>query len=176
MTQTRPMTDTNDIPQADLLWDVARVPEAVHHGAVTPAAIAIYLGNKVTRQGLYYAQAAQMLGLVRRDELTREYVLTVYGETFRGFSWQAQRMALRRLVLQREPLRRVVEALRRAGGLSRQGLAGVVQEIGGLADSTARRRAQTIAAWLCAVGLTIWRDGRLVLVAAPLAAPTGRRV
>jgi len=115
-----------------------------------------------------------MLGLVRRDEHSRQYVLTAYGETFRGFSWQAQRMALRRLVLQREPLRTVVEALRRTGGLSREGLATVVQQIGDLADSTARRRAQTIAAWLCAVGLAAWREGQLVLVAAP-AAPSGRR-
>lgn len=167
--------DTNDIPQADLLWDVARVPAAVHHGATTPAAIAARLGNKGTRQGLYYAQAAQMLGLVRRDENTRAYALTPYGETFQGFTWAAQRMALRRLVMQREPLKTVVAALWRSGGLSRQGLAEVVQRLGDLADSTARRRAQTIAAWLCAVGVATWRDGLLVLVTPPAAPGDPRR-
>jgi hypothetical protein len=42
------------IPQADVLWDVALVPEAVLRGRDTHDAIADYIGAKGQRQGLYY--------------------------------------------------------------------------------------------------------------------------
>src|SRR4051794_29254875 len=47
------LLDTLLIPQADKLWDVARVPEAVQQGLTTPAAIGTYIGRIGPRQGLY---------------------------------------------------------------------------------------------------------------------------
>ena len=50
--------ETNAIPQADMLWDVALVPEAILNGKNTADEIGEYIGAKGQRQGLYYAQAA----------------------------------------------------------------------------------------------------------------------
>lgn len=171
MTQT---LDTNDIPQADLLWDVARVTEAVHGGAVTPAAIAAYLGNKVPRQGLYYARAAYSLGLVAKDANTGEIALTTYGRAFMRYDRTSQRQALRRLVQEREPMRSVIAALKSNNGLTREGIARTIQQLAPLSTSTALRRAQTVAAWLCAVGIASWREGRLYYVSPQLGASTFR--
>lgn len=167
MTLAPNTVETIDIPQADRIWDVARVPEAVSQGAVTPAAIAAHLGDKVPRQGLYYAQAAQLLGLVTRDEFTGRYALTAYGRAFTQYDRDAKRAALRRLVLQHPPLRQVADELAVSNGRTRAALIAIVQEMTGLAESTARRRVQTIALWLVTLGLAAWRDGRLALLAAP---------
>ena len=58
------MIETIDIPQADPLWNVARVPEAIDRGMSTAETIGAYIGAKGPRQGLYYTQAARILGLV----------------------------------------------------------------------------------------------------------------
>lgn len=153
--------DTNDFPQADLIWDVARVPEAVAQGMTTPSAIAAYLGGKVPRQGLYYAQAAHTLGLVERDA-GGELTLSTYGRAFVNYDRISKQRALRRLVVECEPMRSLVDGLHRSGGLSRDGLARLIQELTPLADSTARRRAQTIELWLCTLGLARKEQGRLI--------------
>lgn len=111
---TRSIT-TNDIPQADLIWDVARVPEAVAQGLTTKSQIAAYLGNKVPRQGLYYAQAAHTLGLVERDA-GGELRLTTYGRAFIGYDRISKQRGLRRLVIECEPTRSLVAGLRASGG------------------------------------------------------------
>lgn len=152
---------TNDIPQADLIWDVARVPEAVAQGLTTPSAIANYLGNKVPRQGLYYAQAAHTLGLIERDA-GGELTLTTYGRAFINYDRISKQRGLRRLVLEREPTRSLVVGLRASGEMGRDGLAHLIQGLVNLSDSTARRRAQTIARWLCDLGLVQEQQGKLV--------------
>lgn len=154
--------DTNDIPQADLIWDVARVPEAIAQGLTTPSAIAAYLGNKVPRQGLYYAQAAHTLGLIARDAASGDLTLTTYGRGFINYDRMSKQRGLRRLVLEREPTRSLVAGLRASGGLGRDGLARLIQDLAPLSDSTARRRAQTLSLWLCTLGLASKQQGRLV--------------
>lgn len=176
MTLAPNKVETNDIPQADRIWDVARVPEAVSRGAVTPAAIAAHLGDKVPRQGLYYAQAAQLLGLVTRDAVTGRYALTAYGRAFTQYDHDAKRAALRRLVLQSRPVRQVADRLARTSGLTRTALVALVQDMTDLAESTARRRVQTIGLWLCALGIANWRDDRLVLSAGLTAGHGSQRV
>jgi hypothetical protein len=153
--------DTNDIPQADLIWDVARVPEAIAQGMTTPNTIAAYLGNKVPRQGLYYAQAARTLGLIARST-NNELILTTYGRAFKDYDPISKRRALRRLVLEREPMRSLITELSASGELSREQLAQTIKELTQLSGSTARRRAQTIAQWLCALGLAKKEQGCLV--------------
>lgn len=155
-----------DIPQADQLWDVARVPEAIDRGRRSTETIAEFIGMKVTRQGHYYLQAARILGLVAEGEPGDEPKLTTLGRGFARSNRAEQRTYLRRLMFQRDPMRAVIAALRAADGLDRRALAQVLQGLAPLADSTAHRRAHTVAAWLTAVGLAEWR-GPLLCYSGP---------
>jgi hypothetical protein len=153
--------ESADIPQADQLWDVARVPEAIDRGRLTTETIAAYIGMKVARQGNYYLQAARILGLVADGAAGDELKLTTLGRGFARSNRAEQRTYLRRLMLQRDPMRSVIVAIRAEDGLDRPAIARVLQGLAPLADSTAQRRAYTVAAWLTAAGLAEWRDGRL---------------
>ena len=153
--------ETIDIPQADMLWDVVRVPEAVARGATTPEAIGTYIGRKGPRQGLYYTQAARVLGLVDIDEATGVLSLTPYGRVFVRYDRTSQRLGLRRLLRESEPTRSVLDALRARGALSLDEITQTLQQIAPLADSTAQRRARTISAWLVTAGLANRRGGQI---------------
>ncbi|NNJ09197.1 hypothetical protein EKD04_002530 [Chloroflexales bacterium ZM16-3] len=153
--------ETIDIPQADVLWDVARVPEAIARGRSLPDEIGVYIGTKVARQGLYYTQAARILGFVKPSKPGDPVELTPFGRAFATYNQADQRTALRRMLLQREPTRSVVVAMRSSDGLLRPEIAVVLQSLAPLAQSTALRRSATVAAWLCATGLARWTDGRL---------------
>jgi hypothetical protein len=153
--------ETVDIPQADVLWDVARVPEAIVRGKTLPDEIAVYIGTKVARQGNYYTQAARILGFVKPGRPGEPAEITPFGRAFATYNHVEQRTALRRMLLQREPTRAVVVAMRNSAGLTRAEVAAVLQGLAPLAESTALRRAATVAAWLCATGLAEWQKGRL---------------
>lgn len=163
--------ETVKIPQADVLWDVVRVAEAVSRGIITTEAIGAYIGAKGPRQGLYYTQAARILGLIDDGAEPGTIALTVYGRAFVSYDIESQRQAMRRLLRQREPTSTVITALRVTGELDLDGVAHALQRIAPLADSTAHRRAQTIIRWLMHAGIAIWEDGRLRYV--PSSAPTG---
>jgi hypothetical protein len=154
------MLETVDIPQADVLWDVARVPEALTKGRHTTDAIAEYIGMKVARQGSYYTQAARILGFLTQGD-GDELKLTAFGKAFARSNRLEQGRHLRRLMFYREPMRSVLIDLQARDGVDRRAIAAVLQSLAPLADSTAQRRAATVAAWLGAVGLAEWRDGRL---------------
>jgi hypothetical protein len=155
------MSDTINIPQADMLWDVARVPEVIARGYDTPHTIGAAIGAKGPRQGLYYTQAARILGLVGDTLPDGRVSLTAYGRAFARYDRTSQRQALRRLLRDHEPMRSVVEALRTRTELSAEDVARLLQYIAPLADSTALRRSRTVIAWLVTAGLASWRDGRL---------------
>lgn len=167
-----------DIPQADLLWDVARVPEAILRGRTNPDAIGEYIGTKGQRQGNYYTQAARIIGLVEPGEPGEPAALTKFGRAFVYYNRIEQRTALRRQMFRYEPMRSVIAALRADGaGLGRADVGRILQTLAPLAESTAYRRAATVAAWLCEVGLADWDDGRLrycgpALPLAPAADPS----
>jgi hypothetical protein len=154
--------ETVDIPQADVLWDVARVPEAIARGHSMPDGIAGYIGTKVSRQGLYYLQAARVLGMVKPGAPGEPAELTPFGRAFAGYNRAEQRTALRRTLLVREPTRSVLIAMRSTAGLERKAMAGVLQSLAPLALSTALRRAATVSAWLLATELACWQGDRLV--------------
>jgi hypothetical protein len=161
-----------DVPQADVLWDVARVPEAVLRGRRTTDEIAEFIGMKVARQGSYYLQAARILGFVVQGE-GDELQLTAFGKAFARSNRVEQGKHLRRLMFYREPMRSVLIDLRSRDGADRATIAGVLQRLAPLADSTAYRRAATVAAWITAVGLGEWRGSLLHYVgpAMPLPSP-----
>ncbi len=151
-----------DIPQADLLWDVARVPEAILRGRTLPDAIGEYIGTKGQRQGNYYTQAARIIGLVEPGDPGEPAALTKFGRAFVYYNRIEQRTALRRQMFRYEPMRSVIAALRdSSAGLSRADVGSVLQGLAPLAQSTAFRRAATVTAWLCELGLVEWREGRL---------------
>ncbi len=155
------LLDTILIPQADKLWDVARVPEAIQQGLTTPADIGTFIGHKGPRQGLYYTQAARALGLVDEASSDDRLIVTPYGRMFIRYDRLSQRQGLRRLLRENEPTRSVLRALKTRGGLNWDDLAGLLQRLAPLAKSTANRRAHTVAAWLCTVGLASWENGAL---------------
>jgi hypothetical protein len=153
--------ETISIPQADVLWDVALVPEAVLRGRDTHDAIAEYIGAKGQRQGLYYTQAARVLGLVGELTPAGRIELTTYGRAFAQYDRVSQRSAMRRLLREHEPTRSVIEALKASPGMDWNDIARILQRLAPLAESTAQRRARTAAAWLVAAGLAMWQDGQL---------------
>jgi hypothetical protein len=156
------MLTTVDIPQADVLWDVARVAEAIARGRVTASEIGEYIGAKGQRQGLYYMQAARIIGLIEIGEQTETAQLTKFGLAFTRYNRADQRAALRRQLLRYEPTRSVIAALRdHPEGLSRADVARILQQLAPLAESTALRRAATVTSWLTEIGLADWREDRL---------------
>ena len=96
---------TQAIPQADVLWDVVRVPIAVRAGACDVKALAAALGARVERQAVYYTQAARILGLVAERPAGAPLQLTPYGHAFVRYDVQGQHRALRHLMLHIEPMR-----------------------------------------------------------------------
>ncbi len=166
------MLDTTAIPQADLLWDVARVAEAVAGGATTPSAIGAYLGAKGERQGNYYMQAARLLGLVQDGGWADELTLTRSGKVFLAANRDERRDLLRRAVLHVAPAREVLQRVASRGGMDRDSIAALLQSLAPISASTARRRTQTVTAWLCTAGLAVWNDGRLMARYAPRQRPT----
>lgn len=152
---------TSDIPQADVIWHVARVAEALARGKTTAEEIGAYLGAKVPRQGHYYIRAARILGFVEDTVQDGAVRLSPYGKAFARYSRQHQRQALRHRLTVCEPSRSVIAALIAAGGLDAAGIARVIQRLAPLSESTALRRAQTMIAWLRDLDMATWRDGRL---------------
>lgn len=166
------MLTTVDIPQADVIWDVARVAEAIARGRTTAEAIGEYIGAKGQRQGLYYMQAARIIGLIEMSEQAETAYLTKFGLAFTRYNRADQRAALRRQLLRYEPTRSVIAALRNAPeGLDRQHIARILQQLAPLADSTALRRASTITSWLTEIGLADRRDDRLYYCGPSLPVP-----
>lgn len=166
---------TQAIPQADVLWDVVRVPFAVRAGACDPEALAAALGAKVARQAVYYTQAARILGLIADHSLGTPIQLTPYGHAFVRYDFQGQRRALRHLMLRTEPMRSVVQALIDHDGQSLDEISVLLQGMAPLAPSTARRRARTVVSWLCDVGLARWNDTVIIYTGPQLATHAGPR-
>ena len=155
------MATAVSMPQADNIWDVARVVDVILGGATAAAAVGAALGAKVPRQGHYYVQAACTLGLVEAPEAGKPLQVSRMGQTFAAADRTQRHLILRVLVQQQEPLHTVVECLRVRGVMTREGLTRLVQQTVGLAPSTAHRRAQTISCWLTTLGLARWEEGGL---------------
>jgi hypothetical protein len=151
-----------EIPQADVLWHVARVPEAIARGATTAEAVGVYLGAKVRRQGRYYTQAARILGLVNDDQDDGTVALSAYGKAFVRYDLPSQERALRHRMMVCEPMRSVIVALMTSGGMDVDGVANVLLRLAPISISTAQRRARTIVAWLRDLGMVQTRKRKLV--------------
>lgn len=160
--------DTAMIPQADLIRDVARVPEAVNQGITTTAAIATYLGDKGPRQGRYYLRAARILGFVTDDAASSSVMLTTYGHVFLNLDHTDQQRFLQRRLAQCEPMKTIIEALQTRGGLTKSEIAHILQSCAPLSENTAGRRAATMCAWLRDLGIASWKQDRLAYMEIPI--------
>jgi hypothetical protein len=148
---------TIEIPQADVIWDVAQVAEAVVRGHTQAETIGQAIGAKGQRQGHYYIQAARSIGLVEIHEHNGAVQLTKFGLAFARYNRADQRAALRRQLMRYEPTRSVLAAMKQGDGLDKRGIAAVLRTLAPLAESTALRRASSVAAWLTELGLAQWQ-------------------
>lgn len=127
-------------PQANKLEKVAATVDAVNAGATTTEAIALAL-NVVPRQGSYYANAAQELGVLERTNTTPvSWVLTPVGAVF------AEANTATRVDMLTELVTTIPAVAARLNGTGED----AEELIGadGYADTTAARRAATTTAWL----------------------------
>lgn len=147
-----------DIPQADSIRDVMRVLDAVHQERISPREIGEYLGGKVGRQGNYYLHAARILGLVEIEPGSHTAALTPYGKALRTYDPVSRERALRLLVLRTEPMRSIVQAMAREGGLSEQAIGAIIEGLAPISGSTVARRVRTVVSWLRELDLIAWDD------------------
>lgn len=139
-TQTVPDAPSTAWPQADELDKVAAVTTAISEGADTADGVAETL-NVVPRQGSYYACAAESLGFAERDTNSHpaRWRLTEFGEQFTTLKGTERETVLRAAAENHPAVQLYFE----------EGEVGVAAaaEQDGLSPETARRRAQTAAAW-----------------------------
>lgn len=149
-----------DIPQADSIHDVLRVLDAVRQERVSPREIGEFLGGKVGRQGNYYVHAARILGLVTIDPQQHTVSLTPNGRALRTYDPVARQRRLRNLVAGIEPMRSILQAMAREGGLTEAQIGEIVAAMAPISGSTVARRVKTIVTWLRDLDLIAWDDVR----------------
>lgn len=146
------------VPQADDLEKVLEVPSLVAAGAETSADIADKL-EMVERQGLYYATAAQILGLVDIDDKHRVTLTALGSDYIELKNLTDQKELARRLVFNTDLVKHTLGKL----GIKRPDYAkhyhllddslhvqDAIEDLG-YAPETALRRAFTIRAWIKAL-------------------------
>lgn len=132
------------VPQADKMSRIADIPVLVALGYAEPIRLAERMAFD-PRQGRYYLDAARTLGLLDAD-----YRLAQAGQDYvQATPWQREQM-LARLIMGLPVVQEVVLSLLLdgQGRLSRNAVVDILARGTGLSPSTARRRAQTLWAWL----------------------------
>lgn len=138
---------TIDVPQKEDLDLVLVLPDMVASGHNTSGRIASRIHQNV-RQASFLLHAGRLLGLVRRRGQTHE--LTGTGRLFQELEQDDRRHFLRSLVLRSKVIRylfRVAED-ENLGRLNRTYIAQILVADSELSNTTARRRASTLCAWL----------------------------
>jgi hypothetical protein len=139
------------VPQADDLEKVARLPFLVSQGLDRPGRVAEELGFSA-RQGGYYTEACQMLGLLGVDRGLLH--LTEAGRDYVEMEVEPRHEFLARLVLELPIMRRALVELLLSPSrrLEHPALVDLVARESGLSGSTASRRAQTLRRWFAWLG------------------------
>lgn len=163
-------TCTAIVPQADNLNRILELLNAVQSGSDTAAAVSEYF-SFAPRQGYYYSEAAEYLGLVERKEGT--LLLTEHGIAFLSQGPEEQRTYMAKLVVNSWIFRKLIGIARRRGHFSVGDIEAVIAEVqrrdGGrrYEGTTVRRRRQTVLAWARwlteHVGCFTEEDGRFYL-------------
>ena len=139
---------SDEIPQADNLWDVAKVAECVALGAKTYQEIAAGIG-KVERQGRYYRKAAEIIGFIAPIGPNHSQ-LTVLGAKWVAANTIDKKAILIQAALGCKILQRVIPFLEsRPNGTSREEILAFLDNVADLGGSSmAPRRVSTILHWL----------------------------
>lgn len=134
--------NTSLIPQANDLEKVSSTVDAVSARANTSSSIAESLGVQ-GRQGNYYANAAEYIGLVSRHEADGEYEyrLTPNGEKFQESDSGTRKKMLNELVSATPVMRSYRES-----GYNKESLVDTIKS-SGYDDETAKRRANAFVTW-----------------------------
>jgi hypothetical protein len=138
------------IPQADDLDKVAEFPFRINEGISSSDDWARMKGI-TPRQGQYYREAAEALGLIRFEG--RKLELTEHGRRFVGLPPQQRDDLLALRILQNPIMNAVFHAVleRKSGFLTDSDVAELIRRSSHLAGSTPLRRAKTVRsyfAWL----------------------------
>lgn len=139
------------VPQADDLEKVARLPFLVAEGLDDPGRLAREVGF-TPRQGGYYAEACQMLGLLELRE--GRLALTRLGQDYVTLPVEPRHELLARAVLALPIMHRALAELVLAPSrrLDQAALEELVRRESGLGGSTVSRRAGTLRRWFAWLG------------------------
>jgi tRNA-binding EMAP/Myf-like protein len=155
------------VPQADNLFDVAKVAECVARGATTYQAIAEGIG-KVERQGRYYRKAAEIIGFTESVGANHSKLTRL------GAQWVAAQEPNKTAILTQATLsthicQRLIPFLEaRPKGVSRAQLLQFLDEVADLGgESMAPRRVSTIIHWLNECNIVSEQGGILKLKKLP---------
>ncbi len=136
--------DNSLIPQAPDLEKISSVVDSIDSGATTAA----YIGESLdmtARDGSYYGNGAEYLGLVQKTEMddnTNEYTLTTNGELFKN-SNSVERVELLKELVNSTPLMKFYHE----NDKDRELLEEHISEVGGYQESVAKRRASSLITW-----------------------------
>lgn len=135
------------IPQADDLAKLIEIPFRIAEGIVTATALADCFGVQ-PRQGRYYREAAETLGLIAWESGDR-YALTELGRRFIALPVERRHRFLCRVIFALPVIRAVLAELllKPAHRLNRAELEAIIASHSNLSGATLRRRAQTLLAW-----------------------------
>ncbi len=144
-------TDDLKIPQADDVGRILDVPLAVIEGANSPKDLAKRYHFDL-RQGLYYLQAAEMLGLVKRNG--EKYRLSNEGRRYVALTPPQRKEMLSQKILSLPIISNLVRELivSPIHRLSREQVETIVSSSSRISGSTIPRRVHTIFNWLTWLG------------------------
>lgn len=145
--QVRPAKDKKEVPQADDVNKISEFPLRVSEGYDTADKIKHAFGF-VNRQSSYYRHAAEILGLVSKDNRWR-YKVTDRGEEYLGLSSEEKSRYLCKLLLELPVVNEVFLDISIDPGkvVERNHIIELLRKNSHLTGSTLGRRAQTIISW-----------------------------
>jgi hypothetical protein len=135
------------VPQADDLQKVAELPLLVDSGISSAQAWAGHYGI-TPRQGSYYREAAEALGLVRLEG--GQFTLTDEGRRYVGLAQDRREKFVAERLLKNPLLNHVFHLVRTAGtnGLGDAEVARIIEERSHLRGSTPLRRAKSVRSYM----------------------------
>ena len=147
LTNVTPDPNVDIVPQADDLRKVVELPLLIQAGIATAQDWARHYGI-TTRQGSYYREAAEALGLVRLEE--RTFVLTDEGRRFVGFSQERRELLVAERLLKNPLLNRVFNLAREKGieGVTDSEVARIIESTSHLRGSTPIRRSKSVRSYM----------------------------
>jgi hypothetical protein len=165
---SNPTISTDEIPQADTLESVIATVEAVSQGKRSFQEIAQHIGLQ-GRQGRYYRQAAEILGLIKKTSNKNVSALTPIGQTFLASTVKKREQILINQVLDAKVFQSVIGMMAASNGVSNR--ADLERSLSTLVLPTTEgmidRRLSTILSWLETLNLIEREDNRVILKTIP---------